>query len=75
MEKVINDNLSKLRELTNKIADHSPEGEYELVLKSLKNIITEGKDEVITSSTPQKKIKCYEKMCTQITSILNNVNF
>ncbi len=39
----------------------------------LKNIVDSGKGEINGSKTPQSKIKCYEKMCTTITNILNNV--
>ncbi len=75
MEKVVSENIERLRELTDKISQNSPEGEYEIVLKKLKKIINEGRGEVTTSATPQTKIKCYEKMCSNITSILNNITF
>lgn len=71
-----NDNLLKLRELSEKISSISNnEGNYEIVLKKLKSVVDEGKNKITDSKSAQSKIKCYEKMCTTITSILNNVNF
>jgi len=68
-----NENILKLRELTDRICNTVPEGEYITVLAELKNIIEEGKVKIESYSTTNSKVKCYENMCLKITKILNNV--
>jgi hypothetical protein len=68
-----NENILKLRELTQKICETTHKDENFLILKELKNIIEEGKGEISESKSSVTKIKCYEKMCLKITNILNNV--
>jgi len=73
-KKIANDNLNKLRMMTDQlVAD--PQTQFEVVLKQLKKIVDEGKEEISSSRSPVSKVKCYEKMCAAITGILNNVNF
>ena len=67
------DNILKLRELTEKISNTTPYNEYEMVLKSLKRVVDEGKEKISDTVSTQSKIKCYETMCTIITNILNNL--
>jgi hypothetical protein len=70
MKSVTNDNLSKLRELSNEICDTF---EYRIIVQKLKKIVESGKDEVESYKTPQSKMKCYESMCSEITKILNTI--
>lgn len=67
------DNILKLRELTEKLTV-SVEDDYQTILKRLKNIVDDGKKNINDSVTAHSKIKCYEKMCMTISSILNQVN-
>jgi hypothetical protein len=74
MAKTPSENILKLRELTDKICNVSPNSDLEIALRELKIIVDEGNKEVNVSVTPQKKLKCYEKMYTTITNILNTVS-
>ena len=68
------ENILKLRELTKKICNESPNSDLEIALRELKVVVDEGNKEINVSVTPQKKLKCYEKMYTTITNILNTVS-
>ena len=46
---------------------------YEEVFNEIKIVVDEGRKEAMTSSTPQLKLNCYEKMCTSITNILHKI--
>lgn len=72
---VTSENILKLRELTDKICKVSPDTEYETVLKNVKSVIEEGEEEVSRLTSSQTKIKCYEKMCTNINNLLNTIKF
>lgn len=72
MAKQPSENIIKLRELIEKSTNPNEES-YETVLKRLKKVVDEGKKDLGNSISPQNKIKCYEKMCVTITSILNEV--
>ena len=72
---VPSENILKLRELTEKICKVSPSSDYENVLKSVKSVVEEGEEEASRLTSTQTKIKCYEKMCTKINNILNNIKF
>lgn len=69
---VANENILKLRELADKICKTSPITDESKLLKDLKNVLEEGKEEVSLSETPNSKLKCYEEMCVKINNILNN---
>jgi vacuolar-type H+-ATPase subunit H len=69
---VENENMVKLKELTNKLSS-STNKKYSTIVKELKSIVDEGKKEVERNSNPQSKMKCYETMCSKITNILKNV--
>lgn len=73
MSSVTNENLKRLRELSDELCA-SPNNDYKVVVKKLKTIIDEGKKEIETSKTSQTKIKCYETMCASITTILAGIN-
>ena len=74
MAKTPSENILKLRELTEKICNESPNSVLEIALRELKVVVDEGNKEINVSVTPQKKLKCYEKMYTTITNILNTVS-
>jgi hypothetical protein len=74
MAKAPSENILKLRELTEKISNSSPNNDLEIALRELKVAVDEGNKEINVSITPQKKLKCYEKMYTTITNILNTVS-
>ena len=75
MKEGTSENILKLRELTNKLATEENKDDYKLIVKKLKTIVDEGKDEIEKSKSPQSKIKCYESMCTTIATILTSVKF
>jgi hypothetical protein len=68
-----NENLLRLKELTETLCDTAPSNEYANILAQLKNIVDEGKTKVESYTTTNSKIKCYENMCVTITKILNKV--
>jgi hypothetical protein len=74
MKNVPNENILKLRELTDRLNKEMPSDNYKDIVKQLKNIVDSGKEELESSKTPQSKIKCYETMCVTITNLLSSVN-
>lgn len=70
----VTSNISKIKELTDKISSEFPDDGYKGIVKKLKGIVEKGKLEIENSETPQSQIKCYEKMCSTITNILKEVN-
>ena len=72
MKSVPNENILKLRELASKI-EKEENDDYKVIVKKLKDIVESGKNEIETKQTPQSKIKCYENMCSTITSLLTSV--
>lgn len=70
MKSVTNENLSKLRELSNEMCDSF---EYRIIVEKLKRVVDSGKDKIESYKTPQSKMKCYESMCSEITKILNTI--
>lgn len=74
MKNVPNENILKLRELTDKICKTNPnENDYKIVVDELKKVIKEGKTEIDRSLTEEKKINCYENMCVTVMNIINKV--
>jgi len=70
MKSVTNENLSKLRELSDEMCDTF---EYRIIVEKLKRIVDNGKDKIESYKTSQSKMKCYESMCSEITKILNTI--
>ena len=70
---VPSENLLKLRELTEKISNLETSEVYEEVIEEIKMTVSQSNVEVSNSNTPQSKVKCYEKMCSNITNILKKV--
>jgi len=73
MRSVPNENILKLRELTDKMCSNSIDNEYKKVVQELKKVISEGKDIIDKSSTDENKINCYESMCITVMNIINKV--
>ncbi len=70
MKKVINENLLKLRELSDEIC---AKYDYDVIINHLKDVIEKGKENAKTFKTANNKIKCYETMCLEITEILKSI--
>lgn len=73
MNNVPSENILKLIELTDKICIEDNNRDYKAVVVKLKEIIENGKGDVLKSRTIKNKIKCYETMCVTITNVLNNI--
>ena len=74
MKNVPNENILKLRELTDKICKTSPdENDYKLVVNELKKVIKEGKEEIDKSINDETKVNCYETMCMAVINIINKI--
>lgn len=72
---VESENIVKLRELTANITKEKKGDDYKMIVKKLKSIIDDGKNEIEKSKSEKIKIKCYESMCTTITNLLTTVKF
>lgn len=71
---VTSENILKLRELTEKICEMSPQDlEANVVLKELKMVVEQGETEVLHLSTSASKLKCYERMCDKINNIFKSM--
>ena len=67
------DNILKLRELTEHMIDVEPKKEHLVILKKIKNIIDENRNEFLTSKSLSSKNKTYEKILNNISNLLNNI--
>lgn len=74
MKIVPNENIIKLRKLTEELSE-THDDNYKAIVWKLKAVIDSGKEEIENSKTSQSKIKCYESMCKTITTLLTNVKF
>jgi len=72
-KKVTNENILKLRELTDRISNKMNDVDYESIVKDLKKIIDEGKDNINKSKDSVTKLNCYESMCQRVTAIINSI--
>jgi hypothetical protein len=63
------DNILKLRKLTEQICDIEPSEED--VIEKLKNVIQKTSDGILSSKTERTKLKYYEKMFSEIKTIIN----
>lgn len=70
---VLNDNIVKLRELTDKICkgEVMDDSSYIEIIKQIKQIVDEEENNLSLIHGNAKKIKCYEDMCSKIKIILN----
>lgn len=63
------DNILKLRKLTEQICDIEPTGDC--IVKKLKDAIEKGTEDIMSSKTERTKLKHYEKMFSEIKTIIN----
>lgn len=63
------DNILKLRKLTEQICNIEPSEED--VIDKLKNVIQKANDNILSSKTERTKLKYYEKMFSEIKTIIN----
>ena len=74
MKPVPSENLIKLRKLNEKLCfDYVESEDYKEIVKEIKEAIDYSKSDIETLETSQSKIKCYEGMCSKITTILNKL--
>jgi len=74
MKSVPNENILKLRELTDKICKSNIDDyDYKMVVDELKKVIKDGKVEIERSLSDEKRINCYESMCVTVMNIINKV--
>jgi len=72
MNGIKNQNIIKLKELSDRL---SMDSEYRNVVIELKSIVDKGKIEVESITNDETKIKCYETMCKTITNVLTKITF
>jgi vacuolar-type H+-ATPase subunit H len=72
MASVPNENILKLRKLTEKLNSEMFDGDYKIIVKKLKKIVDDGRKEINKIDSEETKIKCYEAMCSDITTLLTN---
>jgi len=63
------ENILKLRKLTEQICN--VETSEEDVLEKLKNVIQKASDNILSSKTERTKLKYYEKMFSELKTIIN----
>lgn len=63
------ENILKLRKLTEQICNVEPAGDC--IIEKLKTAIERGTDEILSSKTERTKLKYYEKMFSEIKTIIN----
>ena len=63
------DNILKLRKLTEQICNIEPSEED--VIEKLKNVIQKTSDSILSSKTERTKLKYYEKMFSEIKTIIS----
>ena len=72
MEIIPSENILRLRELSNKLYSNE-EDDYKDLVKEIKKVVETSKEEISVNSAPKEKVKCYEKMCTTITNLLQKL--
>lgn len=73
MKIVPNENILKLREITDEMVRTNINDKYKQIVLHLKSIMDDGKNSVKKTNSNKNKIKCYEDMCIKVTNILSNV--
>jgi len=63
------DNILELRRLSAKLCEVNND-EYKDIIVEVKNVVEVGKNEITQIKTQNEKLKCYEKMCANITNLL-----
>jgi len=72
MTNVPNDNILKLRVLSEKISQ-SDSNQYKTIVRQMKTIVENGKHELENEISDKDKVACYETMCVSIMNLLKNV--
>lgn len=70
-----NENLIRLKELTEKISKQNPNDEYKNILIELKKIMNEGQEKIQELNDSDNKLACYKNICSTINNFLNTLNF
>jgi hypothetical protein len=73
MEIAPSENLLKLRELSEKLYAIERDDDIKEIMNDIKMVLESSKKEISVNSAPKEKIRCYEKMCTSITNLLQNI--
>jgi hypothetical protein len=68
-----NENILRLRELTEKMCELSTEKDYENIFNLIKVAVEEGSEKIKVLTSVQSKINCYEDMYAKIIMILNTI--
>jgi 16S rRNA U1498 N3-methylase RsmE len=63
------ENILQLRKLTEQICNVKPDGDC--IIDKLKNAIELGTEDILSSKTERTKLKYYEKMFSEIKTIIN----
>lgn len=71
----MNENLLKLRELSDKICGKYETIDYEMVVNELKSLLEVTNQELAKLSTPSQKLKYYNRMCEEFNIIINNPHY
>ena len=75
VSKVVNENMVKLKELTDRIcaeeATDINETDYKIAVEEINNVFTSEIHNIEDSQNKEKKLKCYENICSNIQIILN----
>lgn len=69
---VSNENIMKLRELTDKIckSEVNDDNLFVKIIKEIKTVVDEEERNLSSIQSNVKKVKCYENMCSKIKIIL-----
>lgn len=73
MKTVPNENILKLRQITDEMVRENFSDKYKQIVLRLKSIMDDGKNTIEKTNSSKNKIKCYEDMCVKVTNILSNV--
>lgn len=74
MNTIPSDNILELRRLSAKLCETTPTDDYKEIIVEVTKVVESGKAEVTQEKTPKEKVKCYEKMCANITKLLQKLN-
>jgi len=67
------DNILELRRLSEKLCETNHKNDYKEIIVEVTKMVESGKAEVTQEKTPKEKVKCYEKMCANITKLLQKL--
>lgn len=73
MSTIPSDNILELRRLSAKLCEVNNNNNYEDIIVEVKTLVETGTSEITQIKTPREKLKCYEKMCQNITNLLEKL--